>query len=152
MSDRAAEREHLLSAGGMTRRLETGFLVCLMLVGAFSLWTVVPLGWLWIGSQIVGTQEPRLWAYFVVLVGIVLSVIVIATVLSALNRRVIAVRGGEGFRPTKIPLPWLESMRDERHHQSAGVLDSVLVASAVLAAIAMLIWFLGFAGSPVPSQ
>lgn len=123
-----------------------------MLVGAFSLWTVVPLGWLWIGSQIVGTQEPRLWAYFVVLVGIVVSVIVIAKVLSALNRRVAALRGGEGYRPTKIPLPWLESMRDERHAQRASVLDSVLVASAVMAGIALLIWFALLSGSPVPDQ
>ena len=136
----------------MTRRLEAGLLVCVMLVGAFSLWTVVPLGWLWIGSQIVGTQEPRLWAYFVVLVGIVISVVVIAKVLAALNRRVIVLLGGEGFRPTKIPTPWLESMRDERHSQRDSVLDSVLVASAVLAVIALLIWFVGFAGSPVPSQ
>lgn len=136
----------------MTRRLETGFLVALMLVGAFSLWTVVPLGWLWIGSQIVGTQEPRLWAYFVVLVGIVTSVIVIAKVLSALNHRVMAIRGGEGFRPTKIPLPWLESMRDERHSHSASVLDSVLVVSAVMAVVALVIWFVLLAGSPVPNQ
>jgi hypothetical protein len=134
----------------MTRRLEAGFLVAVMLVGAFSLWTIVPLGWLWIGSQIVGTQEPRLWAYFVVLVGIVTSVIVIAKILQALNRRVMTLRGGEGFRPTKIPLPWLESMRDERHSQSANVLDTVLVASAVMAAIAMFVWFVLFAGSPVP--
>jgi hypothetical protein len=136
----------------MTRRLEAGLLVCVMLVGAFSLWTVVPLGWLWIGSQIVGTQEPRLWAYFVVLAGIVVSVVVIAKVLAALNRRVMVLRGGEGFRPTKIPMPWLESMRDERHSHPVGVLDSVLVASAVLAVIALLIWFVGFAGSPVPNQ
>jgi hypothetical protein len=136
----------------MTRRLEAGFLVALMLVGAFSLWTVVPLGWLWIGSQIVGTQEPRLWAYFVVLVGIVISVIVIAKVLAALNGRVMAIRGGEGFRPTKIPLPWLESMRDERHSQRASVLDSVLVASAVMAVVALVIWFALLAGSPVPNQ
>lgn len=135
----------------MTRRLEAGILVALMLVGAFSLWTLIPLGWLWIGSQIVGTQEPRLWAYFVVLVGIVVSVIVVAKILAALNRRVIAIRGGEGYRPTKIPLPWLESMRDERHSQRATTLDLVLVSSAVLAGIAMLVWFVGFSGSPVPN-
>ena len=137
-------------SGGMTRRLEAGILVAVMLVGAFSLWTLVPLGWLWIGSQIVGTQEPRLWAYVVVLVGIVVSVILIAKILSALNRRVLSIRGDEGYRPTKIPLPWLESMRDERHSQRATTLEIVLVSSAVLAGIAMLIWFIGFAGSPVP--
>jgi hypothetical protein len=122
-----------------------------MLVGAFSLWTVIPLGWLWIGSQLVGTQEPRLWAYFLVLVGIVCSVIAMAKVLSLLNRRFLAVRGDDEYKP-KIPLPWLESMRDERHAQRATVLDLVLVASAVIAGVSMLVWFLFAAGSPLPGQ
>lgn len=135
----------------MARRIESGLLVVIMLVGAFSLWTVIPLGWLWIGSQIVGTQEPTLWAYFLVFVGIVVSVIAMAKILSLLNRRFLHLQGEEeNPGGAKIPLPWLESMRDERHTQRATVLDLVLVASAVMAGIAMLIWFLVLAQSPLP--
>ena len=133
----------------MTRRLEAGLIVAIMLVGAFSLWTVIPLGWLWIGSQLVGTQEPRLWAYFVVLVGIVVSVIAVAKILAALNRRFLALKGDEEYR-SKIPLPWMESMRDEQHSQRATVLDLVLVASAIMAGLAMLLWFFVAAQSPLP--
>jgi len=145
------ERSSLAQRGrGATRRIETFVIVAVMLVGAFSLWTLIPLGWLWIGSQLVGTQEPRLWAYFLVLVGIVVSVIVVAKILSALNRRFLAIKGGDDYKP-KIPLPWMESMRDERHSERATMLDMVLVASAVMAGIAMLIWFLVLAQSPLPS-
>ena len=135
----------------MFRRLEAGIIVAVMLVGAFSLWTLIPLGWLWIGSQLVGTQEPRLWAYFLVLVGIVISVIIVAKILAALNQRFLVIKGGEDYRP-KIPMPWMESMRDERHSTRATMLDLVLVASAVMAGVAALVWFIVAAGSPLPSQ
>lgn len=146
------ERSSLAQRGrGITHRIESALLVLLMLIGAFSLWTVIPLGWLWIGSQIVGTQEPRLWAYFVVLVGIVISVIVVAKLLALMNHRFIAIHGGDSDYRTKIPLPWLESMRDERHAQRATVLDMVLVASAVMAGIALFVWFVILAESPLPN-
>jgi hypothetical protein len=41
-------------------------------------------------------------------------------------------------------------MRDARHHTRATVLDTVLVASAVMAAIALFIWFVVLAESPLP--
>jgi hypothetical protein len=145
------ERSSLAQRGrGITHRIESTLLIVLMLIGAFSLWTLIPLGWLWIGSQVVGTQEPRLWAYLLVLAGIVISVIVVAKLLSLLNGRFLAIHGGEADYRTKIPLPWLESMRDERHSQRATALDMVLVASAVMAAIALFIWFVVLSESPLP--
>ena len=135
----------------MTRRIESVLLVTLMLFGAFSLWTLIPLGWLWIGSQIVGTQEPVLWAYAFVLAGIVVSVIVVAKLLSIMNHRFLSIQPREEDEPqTKIPLPWLESMRDQRHQHRSTVLDLVLVASAVMAGIALFIWFVILAESPLP--
>ena len=122
-----------------------------MLFGAFSLWTLIPLGWLWIGSQIVGTQEPVMWAYALVLAGIVVSVIIVAKLLSIMNHRFLSIQPSEGEEyQAKIPLPWLESMRDQQHHQRATVLDLVLVASAVMAGIALFIWFVVLAESPLP--
>ena len=147
------ERSSMAGRGrGIGRRVEATVLVVLMLFGAFSLWTLIPLGWLWIGSQLVGTQEPRLWAYALVLAGIVISVIVVAKLLSLMNRRFLAIRppDDDEYSPTKIPMPWLESMRDERHSQRATVLDLVLVASAVMAAIALFVWFVVLAESPLP--
>lgn len=145
------ERTSVAERGrSVTRRIESAILVALMLFGAFSLWTLIPLGWLWIGSQLVGTQEPRLWAYFLVLVGIVISVIVVAKLLSILNHRFLVIQPEREEYQPKIPLPWLESMRDTQHHQRATVLDLVLVASAVMAGIALFVWFVVLAESPLP--
>jgi hypothetical protein len=147
------ERSSIAGRGrGVTRRIESAILVALMLFGAFSLWTLIPLGWLWIGSQLVGTQEPRLWAYALVLAGIVISVIIVAKLLALMNRRFLAIQPPEEdeYQPTKIPLPWLESMRDQHHSQRTSVLDLVLVASAVMAGIALFIWFVILAESPLP--
>ena len=35
----------------------SALLVALMLVGCFALWIGVPLGWLWVGSQIQGSAS-----------------------------------------------------------------------------------------------
>ena len=146
------ERTSVADRGrSVTRRVESAILVSLMLFGAFSLWTLIPLGWLWIGSQIVGTQEPVLWAYALVLAGIVISVIIVAKLLALMNGRFLAIQPSEDheYQP-KIPLPWLESMRDQRHHTRTSVLDLVLVASAVMAGVALFIWFVVLAESPLP--
>lgn len=120
-----------------------------MAIGGFSLWTVIPLGWIWLGSQLSDTQQPRLSSYVLILAGIVASVLAVAKGLSALNRRFIAVTGTE--QGTRVPLPWMQSMRDERRAVRATALDIVLVASAALAVVALAVWFFVAAGSPLPS-
>ncbi len=69
-----------------------------------------------------------------------------------MNRRFLAIQppDEDEYHPTKIPMPWLESMRDQQHHQRATVLDLVLVASAVMAGIALFVWFVILAESPLP--
>lgn len=143
--ERGAEQ----TSPGLGGRIAAAFLILAMLIGAFSIWTVIPLGWLWIGSQFAGTQEPRLSAYLIVLAGIVASVVAMGKILATLNRRFLALKG-DNYRP-KVPFPWLESMRDARHSQRATVLDLVLVASVVIAGVAMAAWFFLAAESPLPS-
>lgn len=131
------------------RRLYAALLVALMAIGSFSLWTVVPLGWIWIASQLTDTQQPQLSQYILVLFGIIATVFVIAKCLGALNRRFIALTGLDDG--TRVPLPWMRSMRDEHRAIRASALDIVLVASALLAIVTMLVWFFVAAGSPLPS-
>jgi hypothetical protein len=132
------------------RRLHSGLLLVLMAIGSFSLWTVVPLGWIWIASQLTNTQQPHFSSYMLVLFGIVASVFVIAKGLAALNRRYLALSGTE--EGTRIPLPWMRSMRDEQRAIRATALDIVLVTSAVVAILCMVVWFFVIAGSPLPGQ
>ena len=55
-----------------------GLVVAIMIVGAFSMWTVIPFGWIWIGSMVSDTQQPSGGPYMVVFVGIVLSIVAMA--------------------------------------------------------------------------
>lgn len=133
----------------LTRRLQAALLIALMAIGGFSLWTVIPLGWIWVGSQLSESQQPQLSAYMLILAGIVASVVAVAWALGALNRRYLAVTGAEPGR-TRVPLPWMRSLRDEQRRLGASALDVVLVASAVAAGAALVIWFFAAAGSPLP--
>jgi hypothetical protein len=133
------------------RHVAATFLVLLMIVAALSMWTVIPLGWVWIGSRISKTQDPAGGPYMVVLVGIVVSILVVSWLLGRLNRVYVHLTGTNTVEP--IRANWLKSMRD-----TAGVpnyptvLETVIVASVILAVIAMTVWFFVAAGSPLPNQ
>lgn len=116
----------------MLRFGASGALVLFMMVfGSLVLWAGVPAGWLWIGSQIQGETGNIGTALLVMFVGVLVSVILLAMVLSRVNRRHNELREARGLPPT-------------------NVLDRVLVITAAVAVVGFTIWFLGFAG-PGPS-
>jgi hypothetical protein len=132
--------------------LAATFVVAVMVVGAFSMWTLIPFGWIWIGSMISESQEPSGGPYMVVFFGIVCSIIAMAWVLSRLNRLYVRITGSARLPKRYLPA-WRKSLSDER--EGAGgmnVLEAVILASVLLAAAAMGVWFFLLAGSPLPSQ
>ena len=107
-------------------------LVLLMLLGCLFLWVGVPIGWLWIGSQVQGSASLGT-ALMVTMFGIVLSITALVFVLGWLNRRHAE----------------LNERRDRPLRSSA--LEVILVSSAGLAVLGFVIWFFLFAGaSPLP--
>ena len=107
-------------------------LVILMLAGCLVLWVGVPLGWLWIGSQ-VQTSASLGTALMVTMTGIIVSIFVLVAGLSWVNRRHAA----------------LLEQRDKE--QASSALEVILVSSAGIAIVGFGIWFFGFAGaSPLP--
>jgi hypothetical protein len=107
-------------------------LVLLMLAGCLLLWVGVPLGWLWIGSQ-VQVSASLGTALMVTMVGILVSIFVLVSILSWLNRHHAA----------------LLEQRDRQPGSTA--LEVILVSSAGIAIVGFGIWFFGFAGtSPLP--
>jgi hypothetical protein len=135
----------------ISSNVAAGLVVTVMALAAFSLWTIVPFGWIWIGSKISKTQDPSAGPYTVVFVGIVISILVIAWMLSRLNHLYARLTGGveiARLRPT-----WLKSMRDSSANvPRTTVLEAIVVSSVVLAALAGVVWFLVLAGSPLPNQ
>lgn len=122
-----------------------------MLVAAFSLWTVIPLSWIYIASKLSHTQFPSGGPYAIVAVGIVASILIIAWLIGRLNNLYIRLTGTNRLSP--IRPGWLKSMRDTAPVQgSVTVVEAVLMSSVLLAALALTVWFFILAGSPIPNQ
>ena len=122
-----------------------------MLLAAFSLWTAIPLSWVYIASKVSRTQFPSGGPYAVVAVGIVVSVLVVAWLIGRLNQLYVRITGTNRLAPMRPS--WLKSMRDST--PAAGtvtVVEAVLMGSVILAACALTVWFFLLAGSPIPNQ
>lgn len=122
-----------------------------MLLAAFSLWTAIPLSWVYIASKLSQTQFPSGGPYAIVAVGFVASVLIVAWLIGRLNNLYIRLTGTNRLAP--IRPSWLKSMRDTSPMQgSVTVVEAVLMSSVLLAALALTVWFFLLAGSPIPNQ
>lgn len=128
----------------------SAMLVLLMLAGCLFLWIGIPLGWLWIGSQIQGSASLGT-ALMATMAGVLVSIVAMATILVWLNRKHAQLRdlrrraaGGRSERPD-------DAARSGVVAQPRGALEPMLVVSAGVALVLFAIWFFGFAGaSPIP--
>lgn len=133
------------------RALAAGLVFLAMLLAAFSLWTAIPLSWVYIGSKVSETQFPSGGPYMVVAVGIVISILFVAWLIGRLNNLYIRITGTNRLAPMRPT--WLKSMRDTSPvANSVTVVEAVLMASVMLAALALTLWFFLLAGSPLPDQ
>jgi hypothetical protein len=126
-------------------------LVCLMILGSLVLWLAVPLAWLWLASHIDGSLDASLKAYAAVAVGVPTTMLALFWLL----RRVDLVHQRiTGSAPSKRLAPaWRRSLSEERNlHAPTSALDTILAATAIVALIALVVWFFFFAGSPLPSS
>jgi hypothetical protein len=126
-------------------------LVLLMAVGSIALWIGLPLGLIWIASMISDSSQPSMGPYLLILVGLPVGAIVIGKLLGTLDRmhgRVTGRTGGEQKRNT-----WMNSMGEKAttNRRQRSVLDTVMIVSVLSALVIGAIWFLLFAGSPLPS-
>lgn len=108
-------------------------LVLAMVAGCLLLWVGVPLGWLWIGSQVQASASLSA-ALAVTMLGIVVTIVLIVLALSWLDQRHAALQERR-LRPVGRSSP----------------LEVILVWSAGIAVAGFVVWFFGFAGaSPLP--
>jgi hypothetical protein len=122
-----------------------------MLFAALSLWTALPLSWVYIGSKVSKTQFPAEAPYAVVIVGLIASIVVVAWLISRLNRLYIEITGTNRLAPMRPA--WMRSMRDTTSPAgTTTVVEAVLMGSVMLAAIALTTWFFFIAGSPIPNR
>jgi hypothetical protein len=117
-------------------RTGTGALLVLaiMFIGSLGLWVGTPLLWLWVGSQIQGATQSLGTALAVAFLGVIVTVTVLASLLSRLS---------DVYRANCLA----RGLNDPGH----VMLEGVLVVSAGLTVCAFVVWFLFLAGtSPVP--
>jgi hypothetical protein len=103
--------------------------VLIMVVGSFVLWLGVPLGWLWIGSQVQGETDSIGAALGVTMLGAVVTIVLLAMGLGWLNRKHEELRAARGLE----------------YHRTT-TLEGVLVVTAGVAVVGFSVWFLFFAG------
>jgi hypothetical protein len=137
--------------GGPARALAAGVVFVAMLLAALSIWTAIPLSWIYIGSKVSDTQFPSQGPYFVVAAGIIVSILLMAWLIGRLNRLYIQITGTNRLAPMRPT--WLKSMRDTSSAPgSTTVVEAVLMGSVLLAAFCLTVWFFFLAGSPIPNQ
>ncbi len=108
-------------------------LIVIMFFGSLVLWVGVPVGWLWVGSQLVPSSGLAT-AIGAMMIGMLLTIAVLVTFLAWVNRKHVELQEARGS-----------------FGGQATALELVMVASAVVAILAFGVWFFGFSGSsPVP--
>jgi uncharacterized membrane protein YbhN (UPF0104 family) len=108
-------------------------LVVIMFFGSLVLWVGVPVGWLWIGSQL-QPASGLATAIGAMMIGMLLTIAALVTFLAWVNRKHVELQETRG------------SFGD-----GATALELVLVSSAVVAVLGFAVWFFGFSGSsPIP--
>ena len=143
-----ATRTHSHEVG---KSLSASLIFVAMLLAALSLWTALPLSWLYIGSKVSKTQFPAETPYAVVIVGLTISIVVVAWLISRLNRLYMEITGTNRLTPMRPS--WMRSMRDSAVPAgNTTVVEAVLMGSVLLAALVLSAWFFFLAGSPLPDQ
>src|SRR3978361_866179 len=133
------------------RAIAAGLVFLAMLLAAFSLWTAIPLSWVYIASKLSHSQFPSGGPYAIVAVGILSSVLIVAWLVGRLNNLYVRITGTNRLAP--IRPAWLKSMRDTGGLQSSvTVVEAVLMGSVMLAGPPLTLWFFLAAGSPIPNQ
>lgn len=136
---------------GPARGLAAGVVFVIMLLAALSIWTAIPLSWIYIASKVSHTQFPSGGPYLVVAAGIIVSILLISWLIGRLNRLYIQITGTNRLAPMRPS--WLKSMRDTSPERgTTTVVEAVLMGSVLLAALTLTIWFFLLAGSPIPNQ
>lgn len=151
MATKAPAHRPVQHAHGPAQSLAAAFVFLAMLLAAFSLWTAIPLSWVYIASKLSHTQFPSGGPYAIVAIGIIASVLIVAWLIGRLNNLYIRLTGTNRLAP--IRPSWLKSMRDTSSMRgSVTVVEAVLMSSVLLAALALTVWFFLLAGSPIPNQ
>jgi hypothetical protein len=111
-------------------------LLLMMLIGSLVLWVGVPVGWLYVGSQVQASTGSLGAALAVMAVGVIATVVALVWLLGWMSRKHSELRVARG-------------LEDGGH----VALEGIMVVSAGIALVCFLAWFFLLSGSsPIPFQ
>ena len=117
----------------------------------------VPLGWIWIGSQLQtgsGASTVNFSVAMVILFGIILTYVLLLY-LAGIVMAFFGPREGPGGGPPRARAPWMRGMTDTRELKrgsAMGGIERLFVVTTMLVTVAFWLWFAFKAGSPLPNQ
>jgi hypothetical protein len=107
--------------------------------GSIALWTIIPLGWLWLGALL---SDNAATIYVVALLGCPITMVLWGWGLYRINGVYLRL---SGWSPA---VAGTSSQVSARARRPVMLLDVLVIASALLALGAFLVWFFVFSGSP----
>lgn len=115
----------------------------------------VPLGWVWIGSQLQGDSGAT-GVSFQVAMAILFGIIISYVGLLYLAGLVMALFDpGERKGPATSRSPWMRGQTDTRQaarREKVDGVERVFVITTMVVTVAFWLWFAFLAGSPLPNQ
>jgi hypothetical protein len=117
-------------------RITRGLLACVVIGGSLALWTVVPVGWMFLASSVVEAQGGR---FLIALFGIPSSMILCFIALSRV----------ESHRRRLNPAP--ERTSGYAGSKGHSLLEVMLVVSGAAAVVALVVWWFLIADGADPS-
>jgi hypothetical protein len=122
--------------------LKAPSVIAAMVLGSLALWTVVPLGVVWLVARLSGGPQSML-LYFAAFVGIIAAMSAGGMALGALERIYLGMTGAETPRS---PTPaWRRSVSDSMAKRPASLLEKIMTGTVLVAVCATASWFLLFA-------
>jgi hypothetical protein len=125
-------------------------LLAAMAAGSVALWTLLPAGVLWLASRLTTTAgTPSTGILLAIAVAVPTAMVLSARALVRLERVYTRITGAAARAPV-VP-GWRRSLSDSSALGPASALEKMMVASVLLAVIALATWFFAFAGSSLPT-
>jgi hypothetical protein len=113
----------------------------------------IPVGWVWIASQLAGTKRDLTPSLAILITtGILISYWLALVLGSRLRGHWVS---DDDHRARVRRMSWNRSFRDEPRHpgdEESDPVERLFVIVGVLGIVAFEVWFFFFAGSPLPSQ
>lgn len=138
-------------------RVKNTLVIAFTIVIAAALAFGVPVGWLWIGSQVqggTGASEISFSAVMLVMFGIIATYVAILYLVGWVIARADPTVTEDTQRATARE-PWMRGMTDTRanvrREPLVASIERVFVMTTLIASGAFWLWLLFLAGSPLPN-